>query len=147
MMIHTSRFGALEYEHEQIISFESGIPGFKDYKKYMIVSVEDSPFRYLQSLEEGSVAFIIVSPFEFHSDYEFQLPEQVKAELNISSDENLEVYNIVSVQEELVKATLNLAAPIIINRINNMGIQLILPDGVYSIHHPLFAERIRAGGE
>lgn len=147
MIVQTNRFGQLEIQEEHIITFKSGIPGFKDYKSYTIVSLEESPFQYLQSTEEGTLAFIIVSPFDFYPQYEFQIPEQVKSELSICSEEHLEVYNIVSVQGDLIKGTINLAAPIIINRSNLSGIQFILPDGSYLIHHPLFAEKLQVGGE
>ncbi|MUT65017.1 flagellar assembly protein FliW [Paenibacillus sp. NEAU-GSW1] len=138
MIIQTSRFGELQYEKEQIIVFEEGIPGFKEYRNYMIVSEEDSPFQYLQSLEEGALAFIIVVPFDFVLDYEFVLSEKVKEDMAIQSERDIQVYNIVNVQGDLAAATINLAAPVIIHSSSRKGLQYILPDGHYSIYHPLF---------
>ncbi|WP_139996961.1 flagellar assembly protein FliW [Paenibacillus paridis] len=147
MVIETSRFGLLDIEEEQIISFTGGIPGFKDYERYTIVTIEDSPFQYLQSIEEGSLAFIIVSPFDFFKEYEFDLPEQLKSEMNISRNDQIQVYNIVNVHGDLASATINLAAPVIINTVDRIGIQYIFPNGAYSIHEALFGKHLSAGGE
>lgn len=146
-MIQTTRFGELECKEEQMILFSSGVPGFIEYKKYMIVEIDDSPFQYLQSVDEGSLAFIIASPFDFFPEYEFELSGQLMDEMNIKSIENIQVFNIVNVQGELSTATMNLAAPIIINRIDNTGIQHILPNSTYTIHQPLFTKHVLAGGE
>ncbi|WP_341279876.1 flagellar assembly protein FliW [Paenibacillus sp. FSL H8-0537] len=147
MIVETTRFGSLEYSPEQIISFVVGIPGFKQYDKFMIVGIEDSPFQYLQSLEDGELAFIIVSPFEFFPNYEFDLSEQVKEELEIKDGESLEIYNIVRVPEELSSATINLLAPIIMNTTKQMAVQYILPNSPYSIQHQLFSDDLKTGGE
>lgn len=147
MMIHTSRFGELECQEGQIIHFSAGIPGFKKYQQYMIVTIEDSPFQYLQSIDDGTLAFILVSPFEFYPEYEFELHEQIKSEMNIQSEASILIYNIVNVRGELATATINLAAPIIINKRGNIGVQYILSDDSYSIHQPLFAKSLPIGGE
>jgi flagellar assembly factor FliW len=147
LLIQTTRFGELECKDVQVIVFSKGLPGFLEYKKYMIVEIEDSPFQYLQSIDEASLAFIITSPFDFFPEYEFELSGEVMDEMNIRSSENIQVYNIVNVQGELSAATMNLAAPIIINKIENTGIQHILPNSIYSIYQPLFAKTETTGGE
>ncbi|WP_138753698.1 flagellar assembly protein FliW [Paenibacillus sinopodophylli] len=147
MELETSRFGLLEYEEEKVITFSGGMPGFKKYRCFTIVVIEESPFQYLQSVEDGSLAFIIASPFDFFQEYEFDLPDQLKETMNLHSKEQIQVYNIVNVQGELDAATINLAAPIIINTTDLTGMQYILPNGGYSIHQPLFSKRVSAGGE
>lgn len=147
MVFETSRFGLLEYEEDKVITFSGGMPGFKKYQNYTIVVIEESPFQYLQSVEEGTLAFIIASPFDFFREYEFELPEQLKEAMNLHSKEQIQVYNIVNVQGELAAATMNLAAPIIINTTDRTGMQYILPNGGYSIHQPLFSKHVSAGGE
>lgn len=146
-MIQTTRFGELECNKEQIVTFSSGVPGFIEYKKYMIIEIEDSPFQYLQSIDEPSLAFIIASPFDFFPEYEFELSGELMDEMNINSSENIQIYNIVNVQGELAAATMNLAAPIIINKIDKTGIQHILPNSTYSIHQRLFVKNLSSGGE
>lgn len=146
-MIQTTRFGELECKAEDVIVFSNGLPGFLANKKFIFVEIEDSPFQYLQSLDEASLAFIVASPFDFFSDYEFELSGGIMDEMNIKSSESVLVYNIVNVQGELATATMNLAAPIIINKIENTGIQHILPNSTYSIYQPLFVKPVTSGGE
>ncbi|GGG84442.1 flagellar assembly protein FliW [Paenibacillus radicis (ex Gao et al. 2016)] len=147
MIVQTTRFGEVDCSDEEVIVFAGGIPGFKQYTKYMLVKVEESPFDYLQSLEDAALAFIIAEPFAFFPNYEFELPEQLQVEMNLEDSKNIQVFNIVNVKGDLVTATINLAAPVIINMQDRTGMQFILSDASYSIHQPLFAAALAAGGE
>lgn len=148
MKIETARLGAIEYEESRVITFSQGIPGFKDCKKYILIEIEDSPFMYLQSIEEGNVTFVVASPFEFYQQYEFEIPSHVKLELQLLDQKNVKVFNIVTVRNQLSEATINLVAPIIINDDNKAGVQHILAEGEYSLRHPLFsAEESGEGGK
>ncbi|GKU76822.1 flagellar assembly protein FliW [Paenibacillus sp. L3-i20] len=146
MIIETTRFGRFEYEESSIITFQNGIPGFKNLVKYILVAIEESPFNYLQSIEDGSVTFIVVSPFEFFGLYEFDLPEHIKFDLDIHAEQKVKVMSIVSIQGDLAKATINLSAPIIINEMNNYGVQYILADSTYSVRQPLFSKNENQDG-
>lgn len=66
MIIHTKYHGQMNIKEEQIILFESGIPGFLEEKQFVILPLsEDSPFVALQSVTSENLAFIVVSPFIF----------------------------------------------------------------------------------
>ncbi|MEK3883896.1 flagellar assembly protein FliW [Paenibacillus sp. PL2-23] len=147
MKINTVRFGEYEYSRNDLITFSNGIPGFKERHEYVLVEIEESPFIYLQSVDDGELAFIIVSPFEFFPHYEFELNDIVKTELDVRSQNELLIFNIVSVREELVAATVNLAAPIILNTRTKRAAQYILADSKYSIRQPLFTATAIAGRE
>ncbi|WP_165280037.1 flagellar assembly protein FliW [Paenibacillus protaetiae] len=144
--ITTTRFGELQLADYDRIYFEAGIPGFKEYKSYIKVLLEESPFMFLQSAEAGELAFILVSPFDFFPDYEFDLSESVIHELGLQSKEDVEVWNVVTVRESLEHATANLAAPIVMNKKTGQAQQYILQDAKYSIKQRLFQSK-GAGGE
>lgn len=56
MIIHTKYHGQMNIKEEQIILFESGIPGFLEEKQFVILPLsEDSPFVALQSVDRKSV--------------------------------------------------------------------------------------------
>lgn len=139
MIIKTTRFGEYEYQMEDVLTFPNGIPGFKDRSKYVLVADEESPFMYLQAVDDGELSFIMVSPFDFFPEYEFELDENVKSELGIQSESDLRILNIINVRDELASATINLAAPVVINVRVKQGLQYILADGDYSIRQPLFS--------
>ncbi|MFD0590661.1 flagellar assembly protein FliW [Paenibacillus sp. GCM10027627] len=136
--------GKHEYKPEDIISFQSGIPGFKDQKSFIVVEIEESPFKYLQSTDLAELSFVIVSPFDFFPEYEFDLSDDMRANLHIEDEADLLVFNIVSIRDELSSATVNLSAPLIINTKNRLGVQYILDNGTYSIRQPLFSSLLEA---
>lgn len=146
MIIQTTRFGEIECKDEELLTFTHGIPGFKEFLKYFLIVIEDSPFMYLQSLEDESLAFIVVSPFDFFPDYEFVLPEPIEQEMNVKQTTDIKILNIISVHGDLATATLNLAAPLIINLANRTGMQYIISDEKYSIRQPLFADSLIVEG-
>ncbi|WP_177222217.1 flagellar assembly protein FliW [Paenibacillus sp. UNC496MF] len=138
MIIHTTRFGALEIEENEIIDFPLGIPGFPEHRSYTLMPIEESPFYFLQSVEEGRLSFIVVSPFEFFPKYEFELQSNILHALGQPLTENLRVLNIVTVKGNIQEATANLAAPIIWNTANNSAAQVVLQDPSYLTKHTLF---------
>ncbi|MFD1953950.1 flagellar assembly protein FliW [Paenibacillus thailandensis] len=138
MIVNTTHFGPLDLTDRTVVTFSSGIPGFKEYKSYTVVEVEDSPFLYLQSVELGELVFVAVSPFDFFPDYEFDLTDAVIHELEIKEQSDVIVYNIVTVRGALEEATVNLAAPIIINKRTLQAVQFILQDNRYNIRQRLF---------
>ncbi|WP_337103587.1 flagellar assembly protein FliW [Paenibacillus sp. YIM B09110] len=140
MLIESTRFGNFKYEEADIITFQQGIPGFKHLRKYILIEIAESPFYYLQSLEDGAVTFITATPFDFYENYEFDLPDHIKAELELTDEAYVRVVSIVSIQDDLAKATINLTAPIVINGSKQFGLQYILSDNKYSIRQPLFLE-------
>ena len=144
MELQTSRFGKLQVEEGEIISFPKGIPGFEDHTGFLIVATEqDEPFVYLQSVQDGDLAFILSDPFLFYPGYEFELPDAAAAELGVESPEQLSVRCIISLQGDLDKSTINLVAPVIINVEARLGKQVVLGQSPYTTRHPLLAAAIR----
>ncbi|OUS75148.1 hypothetical protein B1748_18595 [Paenibacillus sp. MY03] len=141
MLMQSSRLGEIEYDENEVISFKNGIPGFKEHKRFKVIAVEDSPFMYLHSIDDGALSFIIVSPFDFFQEYEFDLPDYVLDELSIAENSSLKIISIVTIRDNLANATINLAAPIIINVTSKRGIQYILPDGKYKVSQLLFTKQ------
>lgn len=97
MIIHTKYHGQMNIKEEQIILFESGIPGFLEEKQFVILPLsEDSPFVALQSVTSENLAFIVVSPFIFFKNYEFDLDESTAELLDIDNIQDVEVMTILT---------------------------------------------------
>ncbi|MGD8190282.1 flagellar assembly protein FliW [Brevibacillus ginsengisoli] len=128
--------------------FEEGIPGFVNLQFFRLLSEDaNSPFYVLQSYEqEEQVEFWAVDPFMFFQDYEFTLPQQAKEQLRITEDTAIAVVNVVTVRPN-GQVTVNLKAPIIINRENRMAKQVILNDEKYELRKPLFQLPVTATSE
>ena len=128
MKISTLRFGEIEIEDERIFEFVLPIIGFQDVKKFVILDLnKDSFFKWLQSVEDPSLAFPIVSVFSMNVDYSVDLQDSAVEKLKIKDVESLLVMNIASIpQENPQGTTLNLLAPLIFNLDERLAGQVIL---------------------
>jgi flagellar assembly factor FliW len=140
MNLQTKFHGELEINEEQVLHFNTGIPGFIDEKKFCILPIEETPLFVLQSVKSAETAFILTEPFSFFTDYEFDLPEEVTEALSISSDKDVAVFAILTVQEPFEKTTANLQAPVVINQKEKQGKQVILNGTSYTTKHPLITK-------
>ena len=80
MKIETSRFGTLDLAEDNIIHLPSGLFGFPDDKRYTLLEhKKGSPFVWLQSVDKGALAFVLIDPLLVTPDYEMQInPEDMK---------------------------------------------------------------------
>ncbi|GGF91513.1 flagellar assembly protein FliW [Paenibacillus abyssi] len=141
MIVNSAVLGEVEVRSEDIINFPGGMPGFEQLKSFVLIKPEaELPFSYLQSVEEGDIAFLLTDPFIFYANYEFQLNEHVLEELSIEDPADVLVWSIVTLKEDLQSATLNLLAPVIINTRINTGRQIILQHTSYTTKHALIVE-------
>lgn len=140
MKIKTTNFGEIEISKEKIICFQEGIPAFEEEKEFIIILNEDkeNPFHWLQSVNNPDLSFIIINPFEIFKDYDILLPDLAINKLKIEKEEDVLIYSIVVVPEDLTKMTANLQGPIVINTRERLGKQVILDDGRYTTKHFLF---------
>ena len=62
MQIMTKYFFSIDYQEEEVISFENGIFGFEDYKKFILIPFDrdNNNICCLQSIEEETLAFKLI---------------------------------------------------------------------------------------
>lgn len=142
MLLKTKHFGEIDIKDSSIIDFINGIPGFEKAKKYTIIENEDkeSPFKWIQGVDNTDLAFVIVNPFAIKKNYEINLDDETLKKLEIKETGDVAVYSIVVVPENLNDMTMNLQAPLIINTSNNRGKQLILDTDRYGVRHYILEE-------
>ncbi|GKX28480.1 flagellar assembly factor FliW [Vallitalea longa] len=137
MLVETKYFGKIEIDKEQIITFEDGIFGFNQYHEYTILFANDI-LCWLQSVEDKDIVLpMIVTPLVF-PDYSPDVDDELILRIGKLNQEDLVLYNIIVVPEDVEKMTTNLKAPIIINSKSNKGIQVILDSDEYNIKHNLY---------
>ena len=142
MTIMTSNFGELQILDEKIITFENGIPGFKDNTQYIIINDEeaDSPFCWLQSIENPDLAFALVNPFLIHDNYNPTFPQSEVEKLGEGTEEDYSVLSIMIIPEDIEKMRTNLMAPIVINLKTKKGMQIIIDGDDYPVKYYLFEQ-------
>jgi flagellar assembly factor FliW len=148
MKIVTKYHGEIEVNANEVITFQKGIPGFQEENEFTLLPfADDSPFQILQSLKTGTLAFVLVNPFLFISNYEFDIPNQVIENLEIKEQSDVVVFSVITIKESFEETTGNLQAPIIINGKNRRGEQIILNDNRYTTRHTLFKQQTSIGQE
>lgn len=138
MLISTKFFGDIEIEEKDIINFEDGLPGFRELYKFILLPIEGNPLlHYMQSVEQAEICFVVINPFAIVEDYQIDISEETVAKLEVEKEEDVSLYTILTIPEDVKKITANLAAPIVINNTNNKACQEILNDDRYSIKYML----------
>ncbi len=139
MKIMTRDFGKIEVDKSDIISFESGLPGFEGLRDFILLPLaEESPFIIMQAVEDSDVAFVTVEPGNLIQNYEFEISDKVEKNLKIESISNLLILNIITLKDKIEMSTANLSAPIVINLEEKLGQQVILDDQRYQVRYKIF---------
>ena len=142
--INTSRFGVIEVEEAETIELPKGIIGFPELKKFILLDHEkDSPFKWLQSLEDAAIAFVLINPLLFKPDYTVEVTELEVGDLGIEQEEDAVISVIITVPANPKNMTANLKAPLIFNLKNRKGKQLILNDAALTTRHNILDEMKR----
>jgi flagellar assembly factor FliW len=148
MNINTKYHGEIEVNEGSLLSFEQGIPGFAEEKKFVLLPLpENDWFHILQSVSTPQLGFVVTDPFLFTKEYDFELDQGSVETLELTNEKNVKVLTILTMRETLTESTANLQAPIIINLANNNAKQVILNDSNYQTKHLLFAQPEQAGKE
>ncbi|MCE5314859.1 MAG: flagellar assembly protein FliW [Armatimonadota bacterium] len=138
MNVETTRFGTLEIDEESIIKMPRGMLGFDEYTRYITIQHRaDTAFRWLQCVDEPALAFVVVDPSMFTTDYDFEISDADAEKLELTGEGDAFVLAVVNISNGGRDITLNLAAPVVVNSKNMKGMQVILQDSRYSIKHPL----------
>ena len=140
MIINTVKFGEIEIEESRIFDFVLPIIGFDDLKQYIILEPnKETLFKWLQSVEEPSLAFPIISVAALDYDYSIDLSDSVINSLEINNAESVLVMNITSIPQDNPRGTtINLLAPLIFNLDNRKAGQIVLSGSGYDISYPMF---------
>jgi len=147
VIVETRRFGSLEIEEKDVIFMVGGMLGFEDKSKYILLDHDkETPFKWLQSAEDPALAFVVMEPFLFYPQFEFDLSEEDVRELELEKPEQAQVFAVLVVPEDVKKITANLKAPIVINTYNKKGKQVILTSDRYPVKYYLFQEEQSQGG-
>lgn len=138
MKLSTKYHGELEIQENQYFTFEEGIPGFSQEKKFVLLDLtDDQSFSVLQSTQTPGLAFVVTSPFLTYPEYEFQLDDQLVEQMGITK-EGVVIYSIVTVKDPFAESSINLQAPVMMDMNTRKAKQIILNQTNYQIRTPLF---------
>ncbi|MFN8535286.1 MAG: flagellar assembly protein FliW [Dehalococcoidia bacterium] len=146
MKVLTTRFGqpeTIEIDEEGV--FALAIVGYGEGRRFARIGDADNPMLgWLQSLDDPATCFVVADPAGFFSDYEFDLTEDHVRALDLQTAEEVDAMVIVRLGSEPHETTANLAAPVVLNRRNHRGRQIVLNDARWSVRTPLLHADVAA---
>jgi flagellar assembly factor FliW len=148
MKLETSRFGSLDVDPTTIIHFPLGLLGFERFQRYILIDSDAAaPMRWLQCVDEGSLAFLVVEPHLFFPDYAPKLTADDRDVLQLDAGDEPLLACVVVVPEVVSQMTINLQGPLALNGDKRIGKQVILHDGPYTTRHRLIPDEAAANAE
>jgi flagellar assembly factor FliW len=135
MNIATTRFGTIEASAQDLIVLPQGLIGFAALTRFAVIQFDqDGVFRWWQAVDAPDTAFVVLDPLLITPDYDLRGIEAEWSELGADDPGARDVAVIVTVSgPRLESVTLNLSAPIAVNRATRQGRQVVLPDGRYDV--------------
>ena len=145
MRVNTKNFGIIDISEDKIITFDNGIIGFEDYKKYTLIydadskEKSDSAIMWLQSMDEPTLALPILKPAYVRPDYAPVVDGELLSCLGDNiKDEDLLIFVTITVPTDITKMTCNLKAPIVIDSETLKGVQLIVYNEECQVKYPIY---------
>ena len=131
--VQTSRFGLVRVDRGKVLTMTTPFLGFPESRRFFLrPHSEDSPFMWLQSLDNPQLAFVVVQPELFLQDYSPDLQKLVLEELEVSQDSDKEILVILTIPPGRPKEmTANLLGPVVINTAKRLAKQVLLDPGKY----------------
>ena len=153
MKLETRHFGEIDIDENKIILFEEGLPGFRHLRRFALFHDEEefenaddmtanaeSVFLWLQSLDDGETAFVLLNTYMFMPNYAPDLEEGALDSLGECDPDDLIIRNIAVIPDRLEDMTVNLCAPVIINSITQKGKQALATNKDYHVKHRMIQE-------
>lgn len=142
MKVNTNFFGEIEIADEKVITFENGIIGFPELKRFALLHDEDKGtnvgIRFLQSLDEPGFAMPVMDPLLVKPDYDPEVNDELLlAAGNVTAD-NILVLVTATIPGDLTKMSVNLQGPFIINVEEHKACQVIVENGNYPVKFPVY---------
>lgn len=127
MQVNTTRFGTVDVDEKELITFPWGLPGFEELRGYILLEYRNGPFQWMQSTEAPSVAFVVCPPGLIGLEY--KVPESKSDLIELEREEDLLVLTIVSFNREKGTMRFHVRSPLIFNAAARIGYQWTVEAG------------------
>jgi flagellar assembly factor FliW len=140
VFIQTSRFGNVDLSQEDTLVFPEGLLGFAQLRRFVLLDdPNDEIFAWLQSCEMPEVAFPVLEPELFATDYKITISKTDMEALGLKSMERVRFFSIITIPDDATQMTANLKAPIVVNVEGRCARQCVLQDNDLAIREPIFS--------
>jgi flagellar assembly factor FliW len=141
LIIQTSRFGQVQLNNEDLITFAEGLLGFQDLRTFVLLDdPNDDIFAWLQSCESPAVAFPVLEPELFSDSFKINLSKSDLEILQMADSSRARSFCIVTIPDDPTLMTANMKAPIVVNIEKKRARQCVLQDNNLAIREPIFTK-------
>ncbi|MGE5542594.1 MAG: flagellar assembly protein FliW, partial [Bacillota bacterium] len=144
VLIHTTRFSDIDVAEDRVIRFPEGLIGFEQQRRFALITRGNSPFMWLQSLDDPGLAFAVTDPLIFVPGYSVTPDEDTIASLEAESPVDLRYLAIAVVPSDPSQTSLNLQAPIAVNHARRMARQIVTMNPEHPLKYYVFQQRADA---
>jgi flagellar assembly factor FliW len=137
LMIESSRFGRVEIDPSTVVEFPDGLIGLGGSRYALLASEPSSPFLWLHSIDDPTLALPVTDPHHFFPDFTVELGDEDASRLSLDDTTSVAVYVTVRAAEALEDFRANLKAPILVW--SGRGHQVINQAPGAKLRAPLFA--------
>ena len=142
MLVKTRHFGEIDLDEDKVLTFEDGLIGFEDCKRYTILYNNEeggnNTISWLQSLDVPELALPVISPLSVLADYNPIIEDEVLKPLGELTEENVIILLTLSVPSDITKMSANLKAPLVINADTKKGCQIIAENPDYMVKYNIY---------
>ena len=135
--LNSRRFGLISVREDQIIVLTPGVLGFSRFHRYVLIEhLQESPFLWLQSVDNPDLAFVLIDPLHIVPDYQVGPLTEIMKDLEAERLDDLKILVILTIPPgQPQEMTANLMGPVVINLKNRRGKQIVIEDSKYSHKH------------
>lgn len=127
MNIESQRFGTIQINDDELLSFPAGVIGFPNEQRFALVPHHGSGYiAWLQSVSTPGLAFPVVSAHAFGDHYPDVSVLAGARDAGLEGSEESLAVMVVLCALANQPATVNLLAPIVVNATTRTGAQIIL---------------------
>jgi flagellar assembly factor FliW len=126
---------------DHIIIFPSGLPGFPDDHRFVLINSHlKPPFYCLHAVDNPALAFVVTDPTTLVPEYLPKNGSSTLEELGAASTDDLQVLITLTIPPGRPREmTANLMSPLLINPDQGLGKQVVIDKPHYSHQHPILA--------
>jgi flagellar assembly factor FliW len=136
MTLPGTRFGTIEFDGNEVLQIDGGLVGLPELSRFVLFEAKPgSPFSWMQSLDDPSMAFLVTEPGRYVADYEAAVSQRFNG-----IDDAVVLATATVPPGRPNDTTLNLSGPIVLDAVTRIGKQMVLEDAAYTTRYRVFPQ-------